>query len=499
MATSKTANTYNRQNWEDAEFPILCQTCLGDNPYIRMTKERYGKECKICSRPFTVFRWCPGARMRFKKTEVCQTCSRMKNLCQTCLLDLEYGLPIQVRDTALRIKDDIPRSEVNKEYYVQNIDREMSKVDNTVPGGAVGKSQAASDLLLKLARTSPYYKRNRPHICSFWVKGECKRGEECPYRHEKPTDPDDPLADQNIKDRYYGINDPVAEKLLRRAAAMPKLDPPEDKSITTLYIGNLGDKVTEKELRDHFYQYGEIRSLTLVPRQQCAFVQFTLRSSAEAAAERTFNKLILSGRRLTIKWGRAQARQPSLLPQMGAGAELEPVPGLPGTLPLPPDELQDNFFNLGGQNQDVPPRQSQSQLPPPGLPTSPSIAPSLPHLPPTMPPPLPVPPPMPQPMHAMRPPCPPPPPPFFFTPALRPPPRATPPAPPGTNPFMAQSVAGVPPIPPPSMVPPGTPAGTSPSRPGPSSKAGIHYPSQDPSRLGTAQGIGKPKWADEVF
>lgn len=56
-------------------------------------------------------------------------------------------------------------------------------------------------MLMKLARTTPYYKRNRPHICSFWVKGECRRGEECPYRHEKPTDPDDPLADQNIKDR----------------------------------------------------------------------------------------------------------------------------------------------------------------------------------------------------------------------------------------------------------------------------------------------------------
>ena len=48
--------------------------------------------------------------------------------------------------------------------------------------GIVGKAQAPSDLLLKLARTTPYYKRNRPHICSFWVKGECKRGEECPYR-----------------------------------------------------------------------------------------------------------------------------------------------------------------------------------------------------------------------------------------------------------------------------------------------------------------------------
>lgn len=68
-------------------------------------------------------------------------------------------------------------------------------------------------------------------------------------RHEKPTDPDDPLADQNIKDRYYGINDPVADKLLKRASAMPRLDTPDDKSITTLYIGGLGDNVTDSELR----------------------------------------------------------------------------------------------------------------------------------------------------------------------------------------------------------------------------------------------------------
>ena len=45
---SKSSNTYNRMNWEQAdEFPILCQTCLGDNPYLRMTKEKFGKECKM--------------------------------------------------------------------------------------------------------------------------------------------------------------------------------------------------------------------------------------------------------------------------------------------------------------------------------------------------------------------------------------------------------------------------------------------------------------------
>ncbi|PRD27598.1 UNVERIFIED_CONTAM: rbm22 [Trichonephila clavipes] len=41
MATSKGANTYNRLNWEESEFPVLCQTCLGDNPYIRMLKSHY--------------------------------------------------------------------------------------------------------------------------------------------------------------------------------------------------------------------------------------------------------------------------------------------------------------------------------------------------------------------------------------------------------------------------------------------------------------------------
>ncbi len=68
-------------------------------------------------------------------------------------------------------------------------------------------------------------------------------------RHDKPTDPDDPLADQNIKDRFYGINDPVADKLLKRYSTMPKLDPPEDRAISTLYVGNLGEKITEQDLR----------------------------------------------------------------------------------------------------------------------------------------------------------------------------------------------------------------------------------------------------------
>ena len=231
-----------------------------------------------------------------------------------------------------------------------------------------------------MARTAPYYKRNLPHICSFWVKGECKRGEECPYRHDKPVEPDDPLSEQNIRDRYYGRNDPVADKLMKRAASIPTLEPPEDKTITTLYVGNLGEHITEVDIRDNFYHYGEIRSVSLVPRQQCAFVQYTKRSAAELAAEKTFNKLVLGGKKLTIKWAHSQAKSTAYAANSHSAPKtnraFDPVPGLPGALPMPPNP--NDYFNLQASEMAVlPPGMKIHQLPPgliPGAPSYPMFA-----------------------------------------------------------------------------------------------------------------------------
>jgi hypothetical protein len=42
---------------------------------------------------------------------------------------------------------------------------------------------SAQTFLEKLRRKDPYYKRNLPHICSFFQKGTCNRGTLCPYRY----------------------------------------------------------------------------------------------------------------------------------------------------------------------------------------------------------------------------------------------------------------------------------------------------------------------------
>uniref|UniRef100_M4F7D4 CRM domain-containing protein n=1 Tax=Brassica campestris TaxID=3711 RepID=M4F7D4_BRACM len=100
----KMIQKYHKDNGcEQSQFPILCQSCFCDNLYLRMVIADYKIECKVRTRFFTVFRWQPSRTERYKKPDICQTYSKLKNRCQVCLLDLEKGLPVQVSDTAFNI------------------------------------------------------------------------------------------------------------------------------------------------------------------------------------------------------------------------------------------------------------------------------------------------------------------------------------------------------------------------------------------------------------
>ncbi|WFD32864.1 Pre-mRNA-splicing factor slt11 [Malassezia sp. CBS 17886] len=309
-----------------ADTPILCETCLGPNPYVRMSKQEAGAECKVCGRPFTVFRWKAGAGMRFKRTEICTTCAKLKNVCQTCILDLRYQLPTHVRDAALGIQSKIPTSEVNRQYFANRMDALMAESEDAPVESSIGAARGGHEILQKLAHAEPDYKRNRPHVCSFYARGECNRGDACPYRHE-----DAPPGKQRLQDRYHGTDDQAARQILRKAANARGLVPPIDKGVMTLFLTGLPADATDASLRSYFLASvprlgsGDIRAITLVPRSHAAFVNFTSRDKAEQAAECLAVKVDLGGNEVRVAWGRSASK-----PTAPSVAEPAQTCGAPG-------------------------------------------------------------------------------------------------------------------------------------------------------------------------
>lgn len=330
----RTGRDVEEDGWERSDFPILCETCLGPNPFVRMTKADYHAECKICTRPFTVFRWKPGAGARHKKTEICQTCAKAKHVCQTCLLDLQYNLPVQVRDAALGITEEeaeqaVPKSQVTLLHWAEEQDKLAltGQDQGTITYGKAPKNE----LLERMKRKEPYYKRNEARICSFFVKGCCKRGKECPYRHEMPQTGE--LANQNMKDRYYGVNDPVARKLMRGDKERNTLVPPEDESVATFFVGGLEEGIEKEDLAGVFYPYGELKSVNLVPLKRCAFVTFVTRGDAERAGEALAGNLVVKGKKLKLMWGKPlKQRDAPGLPRHKEGVQQIQPPAPPPPL-----------------------------------------------------------------------------------------------------------------------------------------------------------------------
>ncbi|SPO21278.1 related to Cell cycle control protein cwf5 [Ustilago trichophora] len=307
---------------ETAETPILCESCLGPNPYIRMTKDSQGKICKVCTRPFTVFRWNPGAGSRFKKTEICTTCAKVKNVCQTCILDLQYGLPVQVRDAALGIKSGGPTSDKNREYFAETMDRQLEG-----PTSALGSSsRAGQELLRKAARKEIDYKRDRPQqFCSAFARGNCPRGESCPYKHELPSE-DAFTSSTPTTHPPAAPSSPalVAASITHKPASSSGLPPPSDTSIISIFISSLPENATETSIRNFFIsltpqlQPDHIKSITLVTASKCAFVNFRTRQHAEIAAAQCQGKMLMGEKEVRLTWGRSRPTKKAVAPAAAA-------------------------------------------------------------------------------------------------------------------------------------------------------------------------------------
>jgi len=191
----------------------------------------------------------------------------------------------------------VPKDIVNRDFWAHQKTKNFDTLD--LPYDKAD----AYPVLEKLSRQGPQYQRNLPQICSFFVKGECSRGIECPYRHEIPEVNE--LSEQNLKDRYMGINDPVAKKILRGFSDSKVPNFPADKSITTLYIGGVtDDALINKDLLLVFSKYGEVKNIKIMLKNYCAFITFADREGAENAITNLFNKCMIKGQKYKLMWGR---------------------------------------------------------------------------------------------------------------------------------------------------------------------------------------------------
>merc|ERR1719442_335768 len=220
----------------------------------------------------------------------------------------------------------LPSSRVGRDYQLQEMQKQADGGD--LPYGKVG----AHPMLQRLARMTPYYKRNEARICTFYVKGACNRGQDCPFRHELPQGGE--LANQKLRDRFHGENDPLAAKYIRRAEEDMTPSAPEDKAITTLYMGGLDTAIKEKDIRDKLYIYGEIRSVKMIPKQSCAFITFVKREEAEEAMAKCYRVLKIKDKKVNLMWGRpqttAQSQASAAIVTGAAGSGGASASGVPG-------------------------------------------------------------------------------------------------------------------------------------------------------------------------
>jgi pre-mRNA-splicing factor RBM22/SLT11 len=297
----------NRSGWETTDFPSVCENCLPENPYVKMLKEDHGAECKLCTRPFTVFSWSGDGRAhgRKRRTNICLTCARLKNACQCCIMDLQFGLPIVIRDKALELIAPGPQSEINREYFAQNNEQAIEE-------GRAGveeyekADEKARELLRRLAQSKPYFRKGR----EVDTEGNMVAGGS-----------GSSLGGNAAVGAGLGGAGPIRTRDSRAAAAVgarggrkgplaanapppgPKdWIPPNDRNIMSLFVTGIEDDLPEYKIRDFFKGFGKIKSLVVSHMTHCAFVNYETRDGAERAAAECKGRAVIAGCPLRVRW-----------------------------------------------------------------------------------------------------------------------------------------------------------------------------------------------------
>lgn len=233
------------------------------------------------------------------------------------MLDLSFGLPIVVRDAALKMVAPGPESSINREYYAQENEREIEEGRGGVEEYEK-TDEKARDLLRRLANSEPYYKRQRRVESSDDGSGSSRIQTADEEGQRRITAAPGPIRTQDSRRGgvsggrggtfHGGRGGARGGRAFPGTAQLPPgpqdILPPRDPNITSLFVTGVEDDLPEHALRTFFTPFGVLRSVICSHRSHCAFINYSTREGAEAAAIHCQGKAVISGCPLRVQWGK---------------------------------------------------------------------------------------------------------------------------------------------------------------------------------------------------
>jgi len=293
--------------------------------------------------------------------------AKEKDICQACLNDLKFGLPVGVRDTVVAENQrkrklaeaslpSLPSSSSGYQYSQEltnpfltgseETQEFLKEKDNLVASRQLQQFSKASSTSTSNSNSTAF--RNLPKLCTFWLNNQCRRVEtgRCPFRpccgvfvfpeiagshrelHEqlktrlaaegpmkvqKSLDVETKSAlqqalkgnkDEAIRKKVAGEDD-LSKKYLNKMKSMDlQLQAPSDPTITTLYLGNIDATISEADIAGVIYPFGQYTSIRIIRSSNCAFIDYIDRNNAEYAASNMYNALLIHGKQISVSWAK---------------------------------------------------------------------------------------------------------------------------------------------------------------------------------------------------
>ena len=253
------------------------------------------------------------------------------------MLDLSFGLPITIRDQALKMIAPGPQSSINREFYAQNNEKEIEEGRGGLE--AYDKTdEKAMDLLKKLANSEPYSRKRR---IEEDIEGKDMKALPPPDSLTGGMNTVAPPNSSGEKRQRTGVAGAAqGGKASRQIAARQQPSekdwlPPRDPNIQTLMILGVEDDLPEYKIRDFFEKYGKLQSLVCSHRAHCAFINYATREDAEKAADACRGKAIVAGCPLRVTWGKPKQLDTTDREQRLANAKEGRTVAQPRKKPLP--------------------------------------------------------------------------------------------------------------------------------------------------------------------